>query len=114
SELYARPSGGVACRFRTCYDTTLWPLGVDAAQWTTPERLRPAVRAPEAVAALRLELRCMPEVRFDRLDLETLRIHLAGEGNIVYPLYELLAGNLVSVLVRDPDGRAQPVVLGPE
>lgn len=114
SELYARPSGGVAYRFRTCYDTTLWPLGVDAAQWTTPERLRPAVRAPEAVAALRLELRCMPEVRFDRLDLETLRIHLAGEGNIVYPLYELLAGNLVSVLVRDPDGRAQPVVLGPE
>ncbi|MHB1225473.1 MAG: type VI secretion system baseplate subunit TssF [Gemmatimonadaceae bacterium] len=114
SQLYARPSGGVACRFQTCYDTTLWPVSVAAAQWTTPERLRPAVRAPEAVAALRLELRCLPEVRFDRLELDTLRIHLAGESNVVYPLYELLAGNLVSVLVRDPDGGADPVVLGPE
>lgn len=114
SQLYARPSGGVACRFQTCYDTTLWPVSVAAAQWSTPERLRPAVRAPEAVAALRLELRCLPEVRFDRLELDTLRIHLAGEGNVVYPLYELLAGNLVSVLVRDPDGIASPVVLGPE
>lgn len=114
SQLYARPSGGVACRFQTCYDTTLWPVSVAAAQWTTPERLRPAVRAPEAVAALRLELRCLPEVRFDKLELDTLRIHLAGEGNVVYPLYELLAGNLVSVLVRDPDGKASPVVLGPE
>lgn len=112
SELYARPSGGVSCRFQTCYDTTLWPITVETAQWTTPERLRPAVRSPEAVAALRVELRCMPEVRLDRLDLDTLRIHLAGEGSLVYTLYELLAGNLLNVLVRDPDGKAAPVELG--
>jgi len=114
SQLYSRPVAGVPCRFQTCYDTTLWPLTVAAAQWTTPERLRPAVRAPEAAAALRLELRCLPEVRLDQLDVDTLRLHLAGEGTVVYALYELLASNVVRILVRDPDGRAKPVVLGPE
>ncbi|HEU4628436.1 MAG TPA: type VI secretion system baseplate subunit TssF [Gemmatimonadaceae bacterium] len=114
SLLYSRPVGGVPCRFRTCYDTTLWPVTVAAAQWTTPERLRPAVRAPEAVAALRLELRCLPDVRFDQLELETLRLHLAGDGSLVYPLYELLGHNLVRVVVRDPDDPARRVVLGPE
>ena len=114
SLLYSRPVDGVPCRFQTCYDTTLWPLGVAAAEWSAPERLRPAVRAPEAIAALRLELHCAPEVRFDQLGLDTLRLHLAGEGNVVYSLYELLANNLVRVLVRDPEGHAKPVVLGPE
>ncbi|HEX6631924.1 MAG TPA: type VI secretion system baseplate subunit TssF, partial [Gemmatimonadaceae bacterium] len=114
SLLYSRPVGGVPCRFQTCYDTTLWPLTVAAAQWTSPERLRPAVRAPEAVAALRLELRCLPDVRFDQLELETLRLHLAGDGSLVYPLYELLSHNLVRVVVRDPDDPNRRVVLGPE
>ena len=112
--LYSRPVGGVPCRFRTCYDTTLWPVTVGAAQWTTPERLRPPVRAPEATAALRLELRCLGELRFDALQLDTLRLHLSGEGNVVYPLYELLANNLVRVLVRDPDQPSRQVVLGPD
>src|SRR5687768_15676681 len=55
--LYSRPVGGKPCRFRTCQDTTLWPVTVAAAQWTSPERLKPGVRAPDAVAALRIELR---------------------------------------------------------
>ena len=85
--------GGAPCRFRTCYDTTLWPVSVAAAQWTTPERLRPAVRAPDAVAALRLELKCFADVRFDQLSLDALRMHLAGDASLVYPLYELLLNN---------------------
>ena len=26
STLYSRPVNGVPCKFRTCYDTTLWPV----------------------------------------------------------------------------------------
>ena len=114
SLLYSRPVGGVPCKFQTCYDTTLWPVTVAAAQWTSPERLRPAVRAPEAIAALRLELRCLPDVRFDQLELDTLRLHLAGDSSLVYPLYELLSHNVVRVVVRDPDDPNRRVVLGPE
>ena len=29
--LYSRPVGGVPCKFRTCYETTLWPVTVGAA-----------------------------------------------------------------------------------
>ena len=104
--LFARPAGGVSCRFSTCYDTTLWPFAVAAAQWTTPERLRPAVRAPDAAAALRVELRCPADVRFDALDLRTLRLHLAGEGNLTHTLYELLAGRCLRVIAREPGGGA--------
>ena len=114
SLLYSRPVNGLPCRFQTCYDTTLWPLTVEAAQWTSPERLRPAVRAPEAVAALRLQLRCLPDVRFDELELDTLRLHLAGEANLVYPLHELLGSNVTDIVVRDPDGIAPTVSLGRE
>ena len=50
SALYSRPVGGVPCTFRTCYDTTLWPLSVAAAEWKTPGRLQPAVKATDSSA----------------------------------------------------------------
>jgi type VI secretion system protein ImpG len=110
SMLYARAAGGVACKFRTCYDTTLWPVTVAAAQWLTPDRLRPAVRAAEP-AALRLELRCFPDVTFSQLDLDALRLHLSGESSLVYALYELLCANCSRILVRDPrPGSRQPTL----
>src|SRR5580658_7211657 len=45
--LYSRPVEGVPCKFRTCYNTTLWPLKVSSAQWLTPDRLSPTLRASE-------------------------------------------------------------------
>src|SRR6184192_3099943 len=41
SILYSKPIGGVPCKFRTCYETTLWPLSVTEAEWKTPDRLVP-------------------------------------------------------------------------
>ena len=105
SVLLSRPVNGVACRFRTCYDTTLWPLNIAGAQWLTPDRLRPPVRSPDAVAALRFEMRCLPDVRFDALELETLRFHVDGDSNLAYALYELLSNNAVRILVRELGGR---------
>jgi type VI secretion system protein ImpG len=105
--LYSRPVDGVPCKFRTCYDTTLWPLTVTAAQWVTPDRLKPSVRLGDAVAALRVELRCLPGVTFSQLDLRQLRVFLNGESNLVYPLYELLANNRRDLIVREV-GVAKP------
>lgn len=99
--LYSRPVDGVACKFRTSYDTTLWPLSVVSAQWLTPDRLRPPVRVGDAVAVVRLELRCFPDVTFSKLDLDTLRVHLAGEGTLVSALYELLLNNCRTIIVRE-------------
>ena len=102
--LYSRPVDGVPCKFRTCYDVTLWPVDVVSAQWLTPDRLRPPGRIGDAVAVVRLELRCFPDVTFSKLGLDTLRLHLSGEGTVVSALYELLFNNCRQILVRDlPD-----------
>ena len=106
--LYSRPVEGVPCKFRTCYDTTLWPLKVSQAQWLTPDRLSPTLRASEA-AVLRVELECFPDVTFDKLGMETLAFYLNGEGAVIHALYELLCRNCTRVMVRDPaNPKTQP------
>ena len=107
--LYSRPVDGVPCRFRTCYDTTLWPVKVSQAQWLTVDRLSPALRSPDGTSVLRVEIECSGDVTFDKLELETLVFYLTGEGAIVHALYELLCGSCTRIVVRDPDNRkSQP------
>ncbi|HTR77604.1 MAG TPA: type VI secretion system baseplate subunit TssF [Gemmatimonadaceae bacterium] len=132
--VYSRPVEGVPCKFKTCFDTTLWPITVTAAQWVTPDRLRPAARLGDAVAALRLELRCFQDLAFAKLPVSSLRLHLNGEGNLVSALYELLCNNSRTILVREippgdgpgatqagpmktvtlPAGSLQPAGFGPD
>ena len=102
SILYSRPVAGVPCKFRTCYDTTLWPLSVSATEWTSPDRLKPAYRAPEAAFALRLELHATPDVVLSKLGMDRLRFYLFGESSLVHILYQLLNSKLTSIVVRDP------------
>jgi type VI secretion system protein ImpG len=101
SVLYSPPVSGVPCKYRTCYDTTLWPLRLAEVQWRAPDRFQPPLKA-DAVAALRLDLRTFQDVTFDKLDLRTLRFHLNGEGALVHTLYELLASKCTQIVVRDP------------
>src|ERR1017187_3944432 len=49
--LFSRPVDGLPCTFRTCYQTTVWPMTVVDAQWTSLDRLDPPIKAPGAVAA---------------------------------------------------------------
>ncbi len=112
SLLYSRPVDGVPCRFRTCYDATLWPLTVAEAQWTTPDRIQPPIKGGSAVAALRFDLACLADVSFDKLELGSLRFYLNGESNLVHALYELLLNNCAQILVRDPaNPRLRPIEL---
>ncbi|HWB97276.1 MAG TPA: type VI secretion system baseplate subunit TssF [Bryobacteraceae bacterium] len=100
--LYSRPVDGVPCKFRTCYETTLWPISVTSASWTTPDRLKPPLRANDAVGALRIELACSaPDIELAGLEIDSLRFFLDGESQLVHTLYELLCCNLVQIIVRD-------------
>lgn len=101
SMLYSQPVEGYPCKFKTCANTTLWPLKIAAAQWVTPDRLRPAVKSQEAAAALRVELELFPDVTFDKLELSSLRFYLNGESSLVHMLYELLCNNCTQILLRD-------------
>ena len=106
--LYSRPVEGVPCKFRTSYETTVWPFKVSQAQWMTPDRIRPALRASEA-AVLRLELECFQDVSFEKLELETVNFYLNGESAVVHSLYELLCRNCVRILLRDPANPKTPM-----
>ena len=101
SALHSKPVGGVPCTFRTCYDTTLWPVSVTAAEWLPPSRLKPAVKANDSSWAVRVELRCAPDVDFQALNIENLRFFLDGESGLVNTLYEQLFSKLNRIVVRD-------------
>jgi type VI secretion system protein ImpG len=108
SLLYSKPVEGVPLKFQTCHDLTLWPVETTLAEWKTPDRLQPAVRAAQGVAAVRVELQCLPDVTFDALEMDRLRFYLSGESNLVHTLYELLCNNCSEILVRARDGSDQP------
>jgi type VI secretion system protein ImpG len=113
SVLNSRPVNGVPCKFRTCYDLTFWPLEVTDAEWKTPDRLQPPAKSSEAVAAMRIALKCQGDLKFAQLGLSSLRFYLNGESNLVHTLYELIFNNCSHIIVRDtsPKSRAQPVML---
>jgi type VI secretion system protein ImpG len=114
--LNSKPVGGVPCQFRTCFETMVWPLKVTASEWTSPDRLTPPVKSQEAAAAVRIEMQAPPDVTMASLGMDTLRLHIAGEGNVAHTLYELLCANTVQILVRDPTpgSRVRAVPLRPD
>jgi type VI secretion system protein ImpG len=99
--LYSKPISGTPCTFKTCYDTTLWPLTVSAVEWNAPSRLKPAVKASDSQWAIRLELRCAKDVTLQALKPDKLRFYLDGESGLVNILYELLFSRLTRIQVRD-------------
>jgi type VI secretion system protein ImpG len=113
SQLYSKPISGVPCTFRTCYDTTLWPITVSAAELSPPSRLKPPVKTSDSAWAIRLELRCAKDVNFVALKPERLRFYLDGESGLVNILYELLFSRLNRIQVRDltPGSKLAPVTL---
>jgi type VI secretion system protein ImpG len=114
SMLYSRPVEGYPCKFRTCYDTTIWPVTITDARWITPDRLNPPVRSQDPMAAaLRLELSCLPDIEFTKMRISRLRIYLNGESSLAHTLYELLNNNCMQIQIRDlsPNSRKPPIHL---
>ena len=96
--LAARTEKGASCRFRTAWDTVLWPLKISRAVFGED-------------ATLRLTLECETGVDFSELDLTQLRIHLHGDWMVTMPLYELLVSGVTDVSLRPGQGPA--VMLSP-
>ncbi len=113
SSLFSKPISGIPCTFRTSYDTTLWPLSVNAAELRPPSQLKPAVKTSDSAWAIRLELKCAKDVSFSALKPDRLRFYLDGESGLVNIIYELLFSRLNRIQVRDltPGSRVAPVFL---
>jgi type VI secretion system protein ImpG len=113
SLLYSAPVAGTPCKFQTSYDTTLWPLEIKSADWRPADRIQPPVPAGSAAAVIRLEINCLPDVRFAQLDLKTLRLFLQGDGTVVNGLIELLCNNCFQIVARDLAAPAKKTVVFP-
>ncbi|HYO62036.1 MAG TPA: type VI secretion system baseplate subunit TssF [Pyrinomonadaceae bacterium] len=116
TRLYSRPIQGTPCRFRTSYPVTLWPVEVASAALEARAPADTRGRWPEAV--IRISLRCLNETTLGELTtaetddsparpIESLRFYLNGEPQLVYPLYEMLFNNAVSVELRAGAGEAK-------
>ena len=113
--LFSKPVDGMPCKFRSVYETSVWPLEVIDARFVPPDRLDPPIKGADAVAALRVELKCFQDVTFEKLEIDKLRFYLHGEGSTVHALYELLLNNVDEIVARDPDpgSRVQATPLPP-
>lgn len=110
--LVAPPARGVRCRFRTCYDTTLWPLEIAEAKWQPPHELNLGGTARDLAACLRIRIQCHGDLTFAELErLAVLRFYLNGDLALVSDLYELLDNSCTGVLLREV-GRGEGAPLG--
>ena len=111
SRLRTPPVGDMPCRYRTGYDTTLWPIGLTRARYQPPpfSGLKPP---PGTVAALRLEFECLAEMQFADLTLDKLRLYLNGENQLIANLHEVLFNQVLQMVIRplDKDSTQPPIV----
>lgn len=101
----------IACRMRTGYPVTLWPIEVTDAQII---RGPFAGAPPRTVAALRLQFATLGNLRFADLQLDSLRFYLSGEKQVIATLYEILFLNCTKVLFRNMDEKRPPLAFAPQ
>ncbi|MCP4923867.1 MAG: type VI secretion system baseplate subunit TssF [bacterium] len=89
SPLFAEAKEGEVCRFRTCYDATLWPIHIEKAEVVAADRFELPREMPKTSRVLRLQLVC-DTGPFGELPLDSLRLHLGGDQRVRHDLYEAL------------------------
>jgi type VI secretion system protein ImpG len=97
--LYAAASNGLQCRFRTAWETVLWPVTLTRA-------------VVEGGSTLRLTFDCREDTQFAELELDSLRIHLQGDWMTTMPLYDFMVSDLVSARIEPEGGVARALPLG--
>jgi type VI secretion system protein ImpG len=99
--------GGIACKFRTCYDVDLYPLVLRGAQLQVACGSEYLGRiAPKAAAAITLEFESQGGLPIAQIKLSRLRLFLDGDPALMHLLYELLL--VRGMLVRVSDGSEDP------
>ena len=112
-----RGKGGEApCEYRTAHDVTLWPVEIAAASFAPYSRElggEDAQGLRQVRAAVRVRLRALAGLTFDRLPIDALTLHLRGVGDAGARLYEQIVGGVAGVLVRSIANPSQRVLLEP-
>lgn len=108
SMLHTQRVGDVACKYRTCYPLTLWPVTLAEAKLQAPP-FPPGMNAPaRAMAALRLRFESPAEMPIAKQAFSKLRLYLHGDAALVSTLYELIFNHTLQVVFRPMDGKPPP------
>jgi len=105
---------GDPCRFRSVYPVETWPIEIESAEILGAPFEAPATPNSKTCAAvLHMVLRTqVQKVTFAELGVESLRFHLRGDATQSFDLYELLANDVLEVVVatkpNDPEARILP------
>ncbi len=110
------PVDGEPCRFRTCYDVNLWPVGVTQAEFKGRPYSAPATRhSTSAEAVVRIQLRCLSEeIPFGSLQAASYRFYLHGLPQHMNLLYEMLFNNVIDIAIARHADDPHPVMLNPQ
>lgn len=98
TELFSRPIDGTSCRFRTAYPITLWSIEVTDARL---EALGKLINGAQQMVRIRLSFH--NSLDFSRFQGDSLRFHLNGQPQVVFPLYELLMNRVCAVECASAD-----------
>lgn len=96
SQLQAQEVDNVECIYRTVYPVTAWPIQVVEANIRTPAfpRAWKAMDTFEAKSILQLKFKLMGGMKFQDLQMDSLRLFLWGDSIITSTLYELLQNHV--------------------
>ncbi|MEZ6149124.1 MAG: type VI secretion system baseplate subunit TssF [Pirellulaceae bacterium] len=94
---------GEPCRFRTCFETRLWPIRLDEVEYLVPPL--PIAQSPwnrDVQAAIRIRLsNISPKVNLANLNINELRLFLGGSAACSNALVEALFSNVLGVGLSD-------------
>jgi type VI secretion system protein ImpG len=97
TELESSPVGNTRCRFRTCYDVELLPIGLEDVVLEGQQ--------------LKITFRVLNGVQFSTLGLDKIRLNLHGDTTIQYELYNMFCRNIQKISVRSSNGTDQEIIL---
>lgn len=100
--LFTATADDVICRFRTCYDVTLWPIRVTQAQIESPDQ-HEFLDSGNVAAVLRLRLKAEGS-HFAELEADRLRFHINAGAILANTLYELVFAGVEEVAYLEADG----------
>ena len=105
ARLNSRPVDGTPCRFQTSFEVQLFPLEVESA--ALESNAPKDGRGKYADSHIRLSMRCFGNSNLHEMrDGETgevpksLRFYIDGDPQLVFPLYEIIFNQAVSVEIR--------------
>lgn len=105
SILNSRPIDGTPCRFRTAYEVDLLPIELLSAELESPAPKD--ARGMYSECSVRLSFRCFGDGSLHEMKFRggeepprSMRFYLDGDPQLVFPLYEILLNNAVSVEFR--------------